>query len=151
VHSVSELKCKIEGRRRTYLMLAMKTLLKEDWPTAFSSFISSCSSLVFPSLSSSCASSVLLCFYLFREGWCNRRRGWCLCVGWSMLLSVSVSFSFPLVPCFFLFSPEFCLCFCSSLSLSSALCLLSFSFAFVRPVSPLVCVLPVFVLFVLSL
>jgi len=32
------------GKQRTYLMLAMETLVKEDWPAAFSfSFVSSCS------------------------------------------------------------------------------------------------------------
>jgi len=54
----------------------METLVKEDWPAAFSSsFVSSCSPLVFPPLSSSCTSSVLLRVRLFREGWCNRRWG----------------------------------------------------------------------------
>ena len=28
-------------------------------------------------------------------GGCNRIRGWCLCVSWPMLLSISVTFSYP--------------------------------------------------------
>jgi len=59
----------MEGKQRTYLMLAMETLAKEDWPTVFSSsFVSSCSPLVFPLPSLSCASFVLLRICLFREG-----------------------------------------------------------------------------------
>jgi len=34
-------------------------------------------------------------------GWCNRRRGWCTCVSWPMLLSASVTFSSPVFPWFF--------------------------------------------------
>jgi len=47
-----------------------------------------------------CVSSVLpSCSFvrLFR-GRCNPRQGWCSCVGWPMLLSVSVSFASPVVP-----------------------------------------------------
>ena len=34
-------------------------------------------------------------------GWCNRRRGWCSCVSWPMLLSASVTFSSSVFPWFF--------------------------------------------------
>jgi len=35
----------------------------------------------------------LPCLSVRRGGWCNRRRGWCSCVSWPMLLSVSRFFS----------------------------------------------------------
>jgi hypothetical protein len=38
----------MEGKQRTYLMLAIETLVKENWSAAFfSSFVSSYSPLVF--------------------------------------------------------------------------------------------------------
>ena len=50
--------------------------MKEDWPVAFSSsFVSTYSPLAFPLPNLSCASSVLLRIHLFRDGWCNQRRG----------------------------------------------------------------------------
>jgi len=47
-------------------------------------------------------------------GWCNRRRGWCSCVSWPMLLSVSrfySSFSCSLCSLFFSFFFFNLLCF----------------------------------------
>jgi len=44
--------------------------------------------------------SVFLCVRLFKR-WCNPRQDWCLCVGWPMLLSVSVFSSSPVFFCVF--------------------------------------------------
>jgi len=41
---------------------------------------------------------VFLCVRLFKR-WCNPRQGWCLCVGWPTLLSVSVFSSSPVFFC----------------------------------------------------
>jgi hypothetical protein len=56
----------------------------------------------------------LPCLSVRRGGWCNRRRGWCSCVSWPMLLSVSrfySSFSCSLCSLFFSFFFFNLLCF----------------------------------------
>ena len=133
MYSVGELSCKAgetyleAGRRRRdggmagwcyFLLLCFRLGVPLVFLLSALFFFTFMGSFVFSDLSlslstvfalSSSVLSVFLCVRLFKR-WCNPRQGWCLCVGWPTLLSVSVFSSSPVFfsaffLCLFVFGP----------------------------------------------